>query len=63
MVVELSLEEEREKAKQKFAIHQQIVKCWSNKHSSDKKIEVNDLILKWDKPNNSNGKHTKFQQL
>lgn len=54
----LRLEEEREKAKQKFVAHQQIFKRWFDKHSSgDNNFEVGDLVLKWDKLNEPKGKH------
>jgi hypothetical protein len=58
------LEEEREKARQKFAAHQNIVKQWFHKHNaSDKDFDIDDLVLKWDKFNESKGKHTKLHNL
>jgi hypothetical protein len=58
------LDEEREKAKFKFTAHQQIVKIWFNKHKAKEFFfEVGDLVLKWDKENESKGKHSKFQNL
>jgi hypothetical protein len=55
------LDEEREKAKVKFTAHQQVVKIWFDKHKAkEKKIEVGDLVLKWDKENEPKGKHSKF---
>jgi hypothetical protein len=60
----LMLDEEREKDKVKFTAHQQVVKIWFDKHKAkEKKIEVGDLVLKWDKENESKGKHSKFQNL
>jgi hypothetical protein len=58
------LDEEREKAKAKFTAHQQTVKRWFDKHKAkEKSFEVGDLVLKWDKANESKGKHSKFQNL
>jgi hypothetical protein len=58
------LDEEIEKAKVKFTTHQQEVKIWLNKHkANEKKFEVGDLVLKWDKENESKEKHSKFQNL
>jgi hypothetical protein len=58
------LDEEREKTKAKFTAHQQIVKRWFDKHKAiEKSFEVGDLVLKWDKANESKGKHSKFQNL
>jgi hypothetical protein len=58
------LEEERNKAKEIFYVHQQRIKRWFDKHASgDKQFQVGDLILKWDKASESRGKHLKFQQL
>jgi hypothetical protein len=58
------LEEEREKEKSKFLAHQQIVKSWFDKHKAkEKNFEVGDLVLKWDRANESKGKHSKFQNL
>jgi hypothetical protein len=60
----LKLEEVRAQAKQKLDQHQCIVKIWFDSSSaSDKNIEVGDLVLKWDKPHEGKGEHTKFQNL
>ena len=60
----LKLEEERQKAKSKFIAHQNIVKIWFNKHKDkEKKIELGDLVLKWDRENEPKVKHSKFQNL
>jgi hypothetical protein len=60
----LMLDEEREKAKAKFIAHQQKIKIWFDKHKArEKSFEVGDLVLKWDKANESKGKHSKFQNL
>ena len=60
----LMLDEEREKYKVKFTIHHQVVKIWFDKHNATgKNFEVGDLALKWDKVNESKGKHSKFQNL
>jgi hypothetical protein len=60
----LMLEEEREKDKSKFMAHQQVVKRWFDKHNAKKIIfKVGYLVLKWDKENESKGKHSKFQIL
>jgi hypothetical protein len=60
----LMLEEQREKAKQKFVAHQRIVKHWFDKHKvGNKDFDVGDLVLKWDKANEPKGKHSKFQNL
>jgi hypothetical protein len=58
------LDEEREKAKVKFTSHQHVVKIWFEKHKAiEKHFEVGDLVLKWDKANESKGKHSKLQNL
>ena len=60
----LKLKEERNKAKEKFHIHQQIIKRWFDKHVvGDKQFQVGDLVLKWDKASEENKKHSKFQKL
>jgi hypothetical protein len=60
----LKLEEEREKYKRKLEQHQEVVKHWFDKSSiGNKNFQVGDLVLKWDKANEPNGKHTKFQQI
>jgi hypothetical protein len=60
----LKLEEVRSQEKKKFDQHQQIVKIWFDSNSSlDRNFEVGDLILKWDKPHEGKGEHTKFQNL
>jgi hypothetical protein len=44
--------------------HQQIVKSWFDSNSSsDRNFDVGDLVLKWDKPHEGKGEHTKFQNL
>jgi hypothetical protein len=51
-------DEEREKAKVKFTAHQQVVKRWFYKHKGkENNFEVGDIVLKWDKANESKGKH------
>jgi hypothetical protein len=58
------LEEEREKYKSKFIAHQQTVKIWFDKHKAKvNNFEVGDLVLKWDRENETKGKHSKFQNL
>jgi hypothetical protein len=58
------LEEEKEKPKSKFIAHQHIVKIWFDKHKAkEKKFDVGDLVLKWDRENEPKGKHSKFQNL
>jgi hypothetical protein len=58
------LEEEREREKSKFIAHQQIVKRWFDKHKAkENNLEVEDLVLKWDRANVPKGKHSKFQNL
>jgi hypothetical protein len=60
----LMLEEERENAKSNFMAHQQIVKIWFDKHKAkEKNFEVGDLVLKWDRENETKGEHSKFQNL
>jgi hypothetical protein len=60
----LKLEEVRTQAKQKLDQHQHIVKSWFDLSSaSDKNFEVGDLVLKWYKPHEGKGEHTKFQNL
>ena len=60
----LKLEEDRDKAKQHFVKHQQIVKSWFDQSSSsNREFQVGDLVLKWDKSHEDKGEHTKFQCL
>ena len=60
----LKLEEDREKAKNKFYQHQQLVKKWfDERSSSDRDFLVGDLVLRWDKKHKDNKYHTKFQRL
>ena len=60
----LKLEEERSKTKQIFSKHQSTVKKWFDTHkSTEREFEIGDLVLKWDKINEKEGKHTKFQSL
>eukprot|EP00253_Pinus_taeda_P022023 PITA_22023 len=60
----LKLEEEREKAKDTHAKHQQIIKAaFDSVSSGSKQFQVGDLVLKWDKAHEDKGKNTKFQKL
>jgi hypothetical protein len=60
----LKLEKNCAKAKGKFETLQQIIKRWfDKKYTSEKEFQVGDLVLKWDKPHEDKGKHSKFQQL
>ena len=60
----LKLEEERDRSKQHFTKHQQIVKSWFDQSfSSNREFQVGDLVLKWDKVHEEKGDHTKFQKL
>ena len=60
----LKLEEDRERAKNKFYQHQQLVKKWfDEKSSSDRDFLVGDLVLRWDKQHKDNKEYTKFQRL
>jgi hypothetical protein len=60
----MKLEEVRAQAKRKLDQHQQLVKSWFDSNSaSDRNFEVGDLVLKWDKPHEGKGEHTKFQNL
>ena len=60
----LKLEEERNRSKQNFKKHQQIVKCWFDQSlSSNREFQVGDLVLKWDKSHEEKGDRTKFQKL
>ena len=41
-----------------------MIKKWFDKHKAgNKKFEVGDLVLKWDKIKESKGKHSKFQNM
>jgi hypothetical protein len=56
--------EVRAQAKCKLDQHQKLVKRWFDSNSaSDRNFEVGDLVLKWDKPHEGKGEHTKFQNL
>jgi hypothetical protein len=60
----LKLEEVRTQAKQKLDQHQHIVKRWiDSSFVLDRNFEVGDIFLKWDKPHEGKGEHTKFQNL
>ena len=60
----MKLKEERNKAKENFHIHQQIIKRWFDKHVvGDKQFQVGDMVLKWDKSSEAKGKHSKFQNI
>jgi hypothetical protein len=60
----LKLEEVRTRAKEILDQHQRIVKIWFDSSStSDRNFEVGDLVLKWDKPHEGKGEHSKFQNL
>ena len=60
----LKIEEDREKAKNKFYQHQQLVKKWlDEKSSSDRDFSMGDLVLIWDKQHKDNKEYTKFQCL
>jgi hypothetical protein len=59
----LKLEEARAQEKERLDQHQ-ILKGWFDSNStSDRNFEVGDLVLKWDKPHDGKGEHTKFQNL
>ena len=60
----LKLEESKQKSKERFNQHQDIVKRWFDKQKYGKgNFEIGDLVLKWDHPNDEKGKNTKFQHL
>jgi transposase InsO family protein len=60
----IKLEEVRTQGKRKLDQHQQLIKSWFDSSSaSDRNFEVGNLILKWDKPHEGKGEHTKFQNL
>ena len=60
----LKLKEERENSKRHFMKHQQIVKSWfDHGSSSNMELQVDDLVLKWDKAHEDKGEHTKLQRL
>lgn len=58
------VEEERERARQKFVAHQELFKRWLYNHKiGNKNFEVGDLVLKWEKNNEPKGKHSKLQNV
>jgi hypothetical protein len=60
----MKLEEVRAQAKHKLDQHQQLVKSLFDSNSASyRNFEVVDLVLKWDKPHEGKGEHTKFQNL
>ena len=60
----LKLEEERENAKRHFVKHQQILKSWFDRgSSSNRELQVGNLVLKWDKAHEEKWEHMKFQCL
>jgi hypothetical protein len=60
----MKLEEVIAQAKRNLYQHQLLAKSWFDSNSaSDRNFEVGDLALKWDKPHEGKGEHTKFQNL
>ena len=60
----LKLEEDRDKAKNKFYQHQQLVKKgFDERSSSDRDFWVGYLVLRWDKQHKDNKECTEFQRL
>jgi hypothetical protein len=60
----MKLEEVRAQAKSKLDQHQKLVKILFDSNSaSDRNFEGGDLVLKWEKPHEGKGEHTKFQNL
>jgi hypothetical protein len=60
----LKLEELRTRAKERLNQHQRIVKIWFDSSSAlYRNFEVGDLVLKWDKPHEGKGEHSRFQNL
>ena len=60
----LKLEEEINKANEKFHVHQQRIKRSFDKHDTcEKQFQDDDLVFKWDKASEARGKHSKFQKL
>ena len=61
----IKLEERREQANKTHAHHQALIKSSfdSNIMTKKKKIQMGDLVLKWDKAHEEKGKHTKFQKM
>ena len=48
-------------ARKKFEKHQQTVKRWFDlRKSVSRDLDVDDLVLRWDKEHKDKGKHTKF---
>jgi hypothetical protein len=60
----LNSKENHAKAKHKFENHQQTIKhLFDKKYAGEKDFQVGDLVLKWDKPHENKGKHSKLQQV
>jgi len=60
----LKLEEEMEKTKMNLIQHKEVIKQWFDKsYVGNKYFQEGYLVLKWDKSNELQGKHTKFQKL
>jgi hypothetical protein len=60
----MKLEEVKTQDKRKLYQHQQLIKSWFDSNfASDRNFEVGNLVLKWDKPHEGKGEHTKFQNL
>lgn len=56
------LEEEIQKAREKFIGNQSQIKRWFNyKFTWNNEFNIGDLVLKWDKAHEEKGKHTKLQ--
>ena len=61
IVTLLKLEEEHEKSKKKLSKHQSLVKRWFDKKVVTRKdFHIGDLVLKWDKGNETKRKQNKF---
>lgn len=60
----VKLKEERHKVKEHFFVYQNCVKFWiDRKYLGEKRFDLGDLVLKWDRTHEDKGKHTKFQPL
>ena len=60
----LKLAEEREKSRNKLYHHQQLVKIWfDDKSFTSRDFQIEDLVLKWDKPHKDKRDYTKFKPL
>ena len=59
----MELEETRDQVNQRLIKYQEKMKSIFDQHARDKKLQVGDLVLRWDIRRAEKGKHAKFDPL